>query len=63
MSYQDTVVDPSNAALGEDMLQMALRMASEISEEPVLDLEDNLQANPVQPSESAQAPSIKDQTQ
>ena len=37
--------------LGEDMLQMALRMASEISEEPVLDLEDSLNPAPIQPSE------------
>ena len=36
-----------NGELGEDMLQMALRMASEMSEEPMLDLEDNVDAAPV----------------
>ena len=29
--------------LGEDMLQMALRMASEMSDEPVMDLETSLE--------------------
>jgi hypothetical protein len=36
-----------NGELAEDMLQMALRMASEMSEEPMLDLEDNVDAAPV----------------
>jgi len=36
-----------NGELGEDMLQMALRMASEMTEEPVLDLEDNVDPAPV----------------
>jgi hypothetical protein len=29
--------------LGEDMLQMALRMASEMTDEPVMDLENSLE--------------------
>jgi len=33
--------------LAEDMLQMALRMASEMSEEPVMDLEDSVNPAPV----------------
>ena len=33
----------------EDMLQMALRMASEMPDEPVLDLEDQLNPTPIQP--------------
>lgn len=36
---------------GEDMLQMALRMASDMSEEPVLDLEDSIQTNPIDPGQ------------
>jgi hypothetical protein len=31
----------------EDMLQMALRMASEMTEGPIMDLEDNVDAAPV----------------
>lgn len=43
---------PSSAAgasgeLAEDMLQMALRMASEMTEEPVMDLEDSVNPAPV----------------
>ena len=34
---------PSSGDLGEDMLQMALRMASEMSEEPAMDLENTLE--------------------
>ena len=33
----------SGADLGEDMLQMALRMATEMSEEPAMDLENSLE--------------------
>lgn len=36
----------SNGDLGEDMLQMALRMASEMSE-PVMDLENSIEPVPV----------------
>lgn len=36
----------SNGELGEDMLQMALRMASEMSE-PVMDLENSIEPVPV----------------
>ncbi|XP_052808872.1 zinc finger MYM-type protein 4-like isoform X2 [Mya arenaria] len=34
---------PSSGDLGEDMLQMALRMASEMSDEPAMDLENTLE--------------------
>ena len=37
----------SSGELAEDMLQMALRMASEMSEEPVMDLEDSVNPAPV----------------
>lgn len=33
--------------MAEDMLQMALRMASEMTEEPVMDLEDSVNPAPV----------------
>lgn len=36
----------------EDMLQMALRMASEMPDEPVLDLEDSLNPTPIQPGKN-----------
>lgn len=38
---------PGGDMAAEDMLQMALRMASEMTEEPMLDLEDNVDAAPV----------------
>ncbi len=37
--------------LGEDMLQMALRMA-EMPEEPMMDLEDSVNPTPIQPGKS-----------
>lgn len=44
MKEAPAVPAPSGGAeLGEDMLQMALRMASEMSDEPVMDLETSLE--------------------
>ena len=40
---KEPVVAPNSQELGEDMLQMALRMASEMSDEPVMDLENSLE--------------------
>lgn len=38
-----SVAPATGGELGEDMLQMALRMASEMSDEPVMDLENSLE--------------------
>ena len=43
VSKEPAAPPPSGGELGEDMLQMALRMASEMSDEPVMDLENSLE--------------------
>ena len=44
VTKEPTAPPPSGGGeLGEDMLQMALRMASEMTDEPVMDLENSLE--------------------
>lgn len=46
---QPVPVAAATNELGEDMLQMALRMASEMPDEQVLDLETSLNPIPINP--------------